>query len=155
MTALHGDGLDIPLKSGTTTLNTSTSVYLGVYLSSDYTVSPVNTTTNIAKFFGVTQDFAQSTGGSIRVRVNGMTKVQMQGTGTITAAGQYASLLGADTITAHGQFTIQDRLAGASPTQGSAFIAGQIIAVSAGTATISEMLLKPSFSTAITTTVAS
>lgn len=155
MSSLHGEGVDVTLKAGTTTLATSTSRYLGVYLSSDFTVSPVNTTTNIEKFVGVTQSYANASGGSVRVRINGVTKVQMQGTGTATAAGQFVSLLGADTTTAHGQFTLQDRLAGATPTAGSAFIAGQILAISGPTSTISNVILRPSFSGAITTTVAS
>lgn len=148
------DGHDLSLKAGTTTIATGTGQFLGVYLSSDNTVSPINTTTNLSKYLGVTQGYANKVNGAIRVRVNGATKVTMQGTGTATVAGDYLTLLGANTTTAHGKFTRQARTQ-ADATAGSVFLAGMVLATSGPTNTISEMVMHPSFSSALTTTVGS
>ena len=142
---------DITLLADTTTVCTSTGQYLAVFLSGNYSVAPIATITNFAQFLGITQNYATAVGDPIRVRVQGVSKCLFSGANTITSAGLWAQPDVA-TTTAWGQFILQDRVQ-ADATAGAVFLAGQILAISSASGTVGEILIRPSFSTALTSTV--
>ena len=140
---------DPSFKAGTG-VNTTTAIYKAVYLSGDNEVAICNTTTNFAKFIGILQDYAQTTGAVVPVRIAGCTKAILKGA-SITA-GDWVSIA-AGTATALGHVAPTTRTV-ADATAGAALLIGQcVLGSQSGTGTVCEVLLRPSFSTAVTTTV--
>ena len=141
---------DASFKAGTG-VNTTTAVYKAVYLSADNTVSICNTTTTQAAFLGILQDYANTTGAAVPVRLAGPTKAILKGA-SITAGNIAAIAVG--TATALGHVAPHALKAGDTPTVGSFLALGKcIVGSQAGTDTVCEIILDPSYSSAITTTV--
>jgi hypothetical protein len=155
MSSVHSWNAEISVKAGTTTVATSTAEYLATYWSATNTVALMNTTTNYSKFAGVVQagGYASASGGSVRISPFGYSKVKFSGANTATAIGDYVSF-DTDTTTSWGTLRVQARTV-SDLTSGSAYILGQIQGISAGTGTVSQVFINPSFSQAITTTVTS
>lgn len=140
---------DASFKAGAG-VNTTTAIYKAVYLSGENEVAILNTTTNLAKFIGILQDYANTTGAAVPVRLAGPSKAILKGA-SITA-GDFVSIA-VGTTTALGHLALTTRTV-ADPTAGAALIVGRVIqGAQAGTNSVFELVINPSFSTAVTTTV--
>lgn len=149
MSSFHGYP-DASFKAGTG-CNTTTAVYKAVYLSDNNTVAICNTATNFTKFVGFLQDYANTVGGAVPVRLGGTTKAILKGA-SITAGDLVA--IAAGTATALGHVAPRSVKAGADITSGAAYIIGQCVQGSqGGTDTVCEIMIRPYLSLAITTTV--
>lgn len=141
---------DPSFKAGTG-VNTTTAIYKAVYLSGDNEVAICNTTTNFAKFVGILQEYANTTGAAVPVRVAGCTKAILKGA-SITA-GDFVAVA-AGTSTALGHVAPRSIKAGADLTSGAAYLIGKcVLGSQGGTGTVCEVLLQPMITNAITTTV--
>lgn len=141
---------DPSFKAGTG-VNTTTAIYKAVYLSGDNEVAIVNTITNFAKFVGILQEYANTTGAAVPVRVAGCTKAILKGA-SITA-GDLVSVA-AGTATALGHVAPHAVKSADTPTSGAFLNIGQCVQGSqGGTGTVCEILLRPYLQTQITTTV--
>ena len=129
--------------------NTSTAIYKAVYLSGDNQVAILNTTTNFGKFIGILQDYAQTTGAAVPVRLQGCSKAVLKGA-SITAGDLVGIAVGTATALGHVMPSTGDI---ADVTAGACLIVGQCLFGSqAGTGTICEVMIQPSFKSALTST---
>lgn len=150
MPSVHGFN-DASFKAGTG-VNTSTAIYKAVYLSGDNEVAICNTVTTQAAFIGILQDYANTTGSAVPVRLAGPTKAILKGA-SITAGNIVSVAVG--TATALGHVAPHAYKSGDTPTDGSILIVGKCLFGSQeGTNSVCEIHLSPSYLTAITTTVA-
>jgi len=141
---------DASFKAGTG-VNTTTAIYKAVYLSADNTVSICKTITTQAAFIGILQDYANTTGAAVPVRLAGPTKAILKGA-SITAGDFVAVAVG--TATALGQVAPHSIKMGDTPTAGSAVLLGKcLLGSQSGTDTVCEIFLQPVISNALTTTV--
>jgi hypothetical protein len=90
---------DASFKAGTG-CNTSTAIYKAVYLSGDNQVAILNTLTNFGKFIGILQDYAQTTGAAVPVRLAGPSKAVLKGA-SITAGDLVGIAVGTTTALGH------------------------------------------------------
>jgi len=134
---------------------TTTAIYKAVYLSGDNTVDICNTTTTLAKFIGITQDYAPAAGSAITVRVAGPSKAMVCGSCTVA----FGDLVGiaVNTATAVGHVL---KAAGkvANTAAGSDFFIGKCLFSGGNTGStteIIEVMLNPGFTNGLTTTVSS
>ena len=149
MPSVHGFN-DASFKAGTG-VNTSTAIYKAVYISADNTVSICNTVTTQAAFIGILQDYANTTGAAVPVRLAGPTKAILKGA-SITAGNLVSIAVG--TATALGHVAPHSVKMGDTPTVGSILILGKCLFGSQeGTNSVCEINLQPMISNAITTTV--
>lgn len=140
---------DLSFKAGANCA-TTTAIYKAVYLSGDNTVDICNTTTTLAKYIGITQSYVKNAGEAITVRVAGPSKAVLAAT-TINAGDLVGIAVG--TATALGNVV---PAAGkvANTAAGSDFFIGKcLVGSAAGAESIIEVMLKPGFTTAVTTTV--
>ena len=149
MVAIHGFP-DASFKAGAG-VNTTTAIYKAVYLSGDNTVAICQTTTTLSKFIGILQDYANTTGASVPVRLAGPTKAILQGA-SITAGDLVGIKVG--TSTALGCVAPTTAIV-ADATAGSALIIGKCSVGGVATNNVVEIILNPSFRTAFTSTVSS
>ena len=141
---------DASFKAGTG-CNTSTAIYKAVYLSGDNEVAICNSVTTQSAFLGILQDYANTTGAAVPVRVAGPTKAILKGA-SITAGNVVSIAVG--TATALGHVAPHALKVGDTPTVGSFLNLGKcIVGSQSGTGTVCEILLNPSFDSAITITV--
>jgi hypothetical protein len=147
MVAVHSYP-DASFKAGTG-VNTTTAIYKAVYLSDDNTVSILNTTTNLGKFIGILQDYANTTGASVPVRLAGPSKAVLKGA-SITAGDLVGIAVGTSTALGHVMPSTGDI---ADPTAGACLIIGDCLMGSqGGTGTICEINIQKSFKSAVTST---
>ena len=150
MPSVHGFQ-DASFKAGTG-VNTSTAIYKAVYISGDNEVAICNTVTNFATFIGILQDYANTTGSAVPVRLAGPTKAILKGA-SITAGNLVTVACG--TSTALGHVAPHAVKSGDEPTEGAFLIAGKcLVGSQVGTGSVCEILLQPQLHTQITTTVA-
>lgn len=149
MVAIHGFP-DASFKAGTG-VNTTTAIYKAVYLSGDNTVAICQTTTTLSKFIGILQDYANTTGAAVPVRLAGPTKAILQGA-SMTAGDLVGIKVG--TATALGCVAPTTAIV-ADATAGSALILGKCSVGGVATNNVVEIILNPSFRTAFTSTVSS
>lgn len=149
MVAIHSFP-DATFKAGTG-VNTSTAIYKAVYLSGDNTVSICATTTTLGKFIGILQDYANTTGAAVPVRLAGPTKAILQ-----AASATAGDLIGikVGTSTALGCVTPTTGLV-ADATAGAALVIGQCTVGGVATNNVIEIVLNPYLRTSFTSTVAS
>jgi hypothetical protein len=151
MPSVHGYP-DVTFKAGTTCA-TTTAFYKAVYLSSDNTVDICNTVTTLAKFIGITQEYAVAAGSAISVRVAGPSKVSVCGSCTVAAGALVGVAVG--TTTANGSvLTAAGKVANTAA--GSDFFIGTCLFAGGNTGSTSdiiEVMLNPGFTTGVTTTV--
>lgn len=140
---------DASFKAGTG-CNTSTAIYKAVYISGDNEVAICNTTTNFSKFVGILQDYANTTGASVNVRLAGPSKAILKGA-SITAGNLVAIAVGTATALGH---VMPSTGKIADTTAGSALIVGKCLQGSqGGTGTVCEVLIAPYQISALTTTI--
>ena len=140
---------DASFKAGTG-VNTTTAVYKAVYLSAENTVSICNTATNLGAFVGILQDYANTTGVSVPVRLAGSTKAILKGA-SITAGNMVTIALGTATALGH---VIPSPNKVANTAGGSMMVLGTCQTGSqGGTGTVCEIVLRPFISSALTTTI--
>lgn len=145
---------DVTFKAGTTCA-TTTAIYKAVYLSSDNTVDICNTVTTLAKFIGITQEYAIAAGAAIPVRVAGCSKAVVCGSCTVAAGALVGIAVGTTTangsvLTAAGK--VANTAAGSDLFIGKCIIAG---GATGSTSDIIEVLLNSGFTNGLTTTVSS
>lgn len=149
MPSVHGYP-DVSFKAGANCA-TNTAIYKAVYLSGDNTVDICNTTTTLAKFIGITQEYVAAAGQAITVRVAGATKAKLCGT-TIAFGDLVGIAYG--TATALGN-VIPSTGKAANLTSTTLAIGKCIVGSAGGTDTICEVLLMPTWINGLTTTVGS
>ena len=138
---------DASFKAGAG-VNTTTAIYKAVYLSGDNEVAIYNTTTNAGKFIGILQDYANSTGEAVPVRLAGPTKAILRAA-SITAG----NLVGL--VNNAGEVKVSAGKV-ANATSGSLLVVGKcIVGSQGGTNTVCEINLQPMLTSGITTTVSS
>ena len=139
---------DASFKAGTG-CNTTTAIYKAVYLSSDNTVAICGTSTVLGAFVGILQDYANTTGAAVPVRLAGSTKAILKGA-SITAGDLVSIAIG--TTTCLGQ-VYPSPMKVANTAGGSLLNIGTCLIGSAGTGTVCEIVLRPFLSSALTTTI--
>ena len=148
MVAVHGFP-DASMIAGTG-VNTTTAIYKAVYLSGDNTVAICNTTTNFGSFIGILQDYANTTGAAVPVRLAGPTKAILKGA-SITAGNLVGIAVGTATALGHVMPSTGDI---ADATAGSALILGKcLVGSQGGTGTVCEINLMPYQVSALTSTI--
>ena len=147
MVAVHGFP-DASIKAGTG-CNTTTAIYKAVYLSGDNEVAILNTSTNLGKFIGILQGYANTTGASVPVRLAGPSKAILKGA-SITAGDLVGIAIGTSTALGHVMPSTGDI---ADPTAGACLILGDcIVGSQGGTGTVCEINIQKSFKSAVTST---
>ena len=140
---------DASFKSGTG-VNTTTAIYKAVYLSAENTVSICNTSTNLGAFVGILQEYANTTGVAVPVRLAGPTKAILKGA-SITAGNMVSIAIGSSTALGH-VFPSAGKVANTAG--GSLLILGNCaVGSQGGTDTVCEIVLRPFLSSALTTTI--
>lgn len=132
---------------------TTTAIYKAVYLSADNTVDICNTTTTLAKFIGITQDYAPTAGAAITVRVAGPSKAVVCSSCTVAAGALVGIAVNTSTALGH-VLTAAGKVANTAA--GNDFFIGKCIVGGGATGSASdicEVMLRPGYTTAVTTTV--
>ena len=147
MASVHGFP-DPSFKAGTG-CNTSTAIYKAVYMSGDNEVAILNTSTNLGKFIGILQDYANTTGSAVPVRLAGPSKAILKGA-SITAGDLVGIALATSTALGHVMPSTGDI---ADATAGACLIVGDCLFGSQeGTESVCEINIQKSFKSAVTST---
>lgn len=143
---------DLSFKAGSSCATTS-AIYKAVYISSDNTVDIIATATTLQKFVGITQDYANTTGAAIPVRVMGPSKATVVSSVTVSAGDLVGIAI--NTTTANGSvLTAAGKVANTAG--GSDLIIGKFLVGGGATGSASDIVeidIRPTYICGFTTTV--